>query len=633
MEHRPTPVQRIVVALSTLALVVVGLVVARPADAAPSTARPAASRSSSAHLPGARDGRIKPVIDANFADPAVLRVGRVYHAYATNSGGQNIQHETSTDLVHWTKRADVLPTLGAWVGPCTFTPGGATDHCVWAPDVTPVHGGYVLYYTARDAMAPRQCIGAAFSRSADGPFAPIGTQPLVCPDGERGTPNLGGAIDASTYRENGQLYLLWKSDGNCCSLPATIFLQPLSADGRTLTGPATELIHNDQPFEKAVVEAPKLVKHGGRYYLFYSANDFGGGNYRTGYATASSLTGPYTKSRTELMTTDQFHGTVIGPGGEDLVTTPSGRTAIVFHGWDPTYSYRAMYVSTLDWSSPGQPAGTPHVVAADRRFQAEDGTITDARVVADDTASGLAKVGGLDTTDSSVTVRVWADRAGRSTLGVRYDNGSTDADGVGVPATDAIAVNGRRAGLLTLPNTAWGNWQSAEYRTSLHRGWNTVRLTKSTWYAEIDAIDVYRQAPARPAPPAPTCATTRYEAENGVVTDARVVEDAKASGGAKVGGLDNIDSSVALTVQARRSGRTTIVVRYGNGSLDNSGYPVAATDTVTVNGHDAGVLTFRNTTWDNWQSATYRLRLHAGTNTITFTKKTFYTELDAVDVC
>jgi arabinan endo-1,5-alpha-L-arabinosidase len=76
---------------------------------------------------------IEPVIDANFPDPDILLVGGVYHAYATNDGGQNVQHQTSTDLVHWTPRPDVLPTLGAWVGDCSFAPGGATDRCIWAP--------------------------------------------------------------------------------------------------------------------------------------------------------------------------------------------------------------------------------------------------------------------------------------------------------------------------------------------------------------------------------------------------------------------------------------------------------------------------------------------------------------------
>ncbi len=572
---------------------------------------------------------LAPVINSNFADPDILLVHGVYHAYATNSGGQNIQHQTSTNLVHWTARPDVAPVLGNWVGECSFAPGGATDHCVWAPEVTAVAGGYALYYTARDKLAPRQCIGLSFSTSPNGPFVPVGNDPLVCPDGQRGAPYLGGAIDAATYRENGQLYLLWKADGNCCKLPATIFIQPLSADGRTLTAAPTALITNDQKFEGAVVEAPTLVKRNGTYYLFYSSNDFGGGNYRTGYATATSVTGPYTKSRTELMTTDLFHGTVIGPGGQDVLTNRDGSTSIVFHGWDPTYSYRAMYVSALNFSS----TGIPSVQAADRRYQAEDGVLTDARVAPDDTASGQAKVGGMDNLDSSVTVRIYADRSGPATLGIRYANGSRDASYNGVSATDTVTVNGRNAGTVTLANTAWGNWTMAEYGVRLKKGFNTVTLTKATYYAEIDAVDLYYSRPAPPAVPQPkNQAAVRYEAELGVITHARVVADAGASGGAKVGGLDFADSSVTLAIRASKSGCTTIGIRYGNGSLDRSGYPVVSTDTVKVNGRNAGTVTFANTTWGNWSMLYYQVHLKKGSNTVTLTKSTFYAEIDSVDV-
>ncbi|NYJ74963.1 family 43 glycosylhydrolase [Allobranchiibius huperziae] len=612
-------------------MAVVALALGTPVVAAsPATASPPSPQHGPSGSGHARSAP-RPVIDANFADPDILRVGRVYHAYATNSGGKNIQHETSTDLVHWTARPDALPTLGAWTGPCSFTPGGATDHCVWAPDVSAVPGGYAMYYTARDALAPRQCIGMAFSTSPDGPFTPVGTEPLVCPDGQRGTTDLGGAIDPSTYVENGHRYLLWKADGNCCALPATIYLQPLSADGRTLTGPPTKLISNDLPFEGHVVEAPTLVKHAGTYYLFFSANDFGGGNYRTGYATATSLTGPFTQSHTELMTTDLFHGTVIGPGGQDVITAADGSTKIVFHGWDPTYSYRAMYVSGLSWSR----SGVPSVDSADVRYQAEDGVVTDARVVQDVTASGEAKVGYLDNPDSSVTVRIAADHSGPATLGIRYDNGSRDASGNGVAATDKVAVNGRAAGTVTLRNTAWGNWSTTAYDVRLHRGWNTVTLTKATYYAELDAIDLYRSpvAPDRtPTAPPRGRTPTRYEAEGGVIVDARVIADPSASGGEKVGGLDNADSSVTLTVQRARAGRAILGIRFGNGSLDRSGYPVSSSDLITVDGRRAPDVIFPNTTWDNWSTVYYPVRLHRGSNTITFTKSTFYAELDAVDV-
>lgn len=337
------------------------------------------------------------------------------------------------------------------------------------------------------------------------------------------------------------------------------------------------------------------------------------------------------QSKTELMTTDLFHGTVIGPGGEDAFTTKDGKSAMIFHGWDPTYSYRAMYESTLRWSR----TGVPSVTAADTRYQAEDGTIANARVVSDTTASAGAKVGNLDNTNSSVTLRTSADHYGPATLGIRYDNGSRDAANSGVAATDKVTVNGYPAGTVTLRNTAWGNWMIAPYDVWLHPGMNTVTLTKATYYAEIDAVNVFHkyQLPDRTPTGAPAGVTpTRYEAEGGVITDARVVQDPAASGGAKVGGLDHPDSAVTITVTRARVGRALLGIRYGNGSLDNSGYAVSSTDTVSVNGRKRRNVVFPNTTWDNWSTRFHPVHLHAGTNTITFTNLTFYTELDAIDV-
>src|SRR5688572_2476041 len=42
-----------------------------------------------------------PVIDRDFPDPDVLRVGDAYYAYATNAGGVNVQAARSPDLVRW----------------------------------------------------------------------------------------------------------------------------------------------------------------------------------------------------------------------------------------------------------------------------------------------------------------------------------------------------------------------------------------------------------------------------------------------------------------------------------------------------------------------------------------------------
>lgn len=566
-----------------------------------------------------------PVIDANFADPDILQVGRVFHAYATNDGGDNVQHATSRDLVHWQMQDDVAPVLGAWVDPgCTFSPGGSTDRCVWAPEVAAVAGGFALYYTARDVASGRQCIGVSTATSPDGPFVPVGTGPLVCPAAQ------GGAIDASTYAEFGQLYLLWKADGNCCDLPAVINIQPLSADGRILTGPPVPLITNDQLWEGRVVEAPTLVKHDDTYVLFYSASDFGGGSYKTGYATATSITGPYTKSAGPLMTTESFRGDVIGPGGQDVITLTTGETKIVFHGWDTTYSYRAMYLADLDWSA----SGVPSVEGAATRYEAEAGVVTNARVVSDNRASGAAKVGGMDFPDSSVTFSVYAEKSGPATLGIRFGNGSRDGSGAPVASSDTVTVNGRITGMVMFPHTTWGNWTIVEYGVRLSKGVNTVTLTRATFFAELDAIDVSEGAAPGPSAWTPTGdePATRYEAESGVVVHALVLGDPSASAGAKVGGMDFADSSVSFRVYAAKSGPSTLGIRFANGSLDNSGYPVQSSDRVTVNDRPAGTIVFPHTTWGNWTTIGYDVHLTKGWNTVTLTRVTFYAELDAVDV-
>ncbi|GHH71575.1 hypothetical protein GCM10018793_06990 [Streptomyces sulfonofaciens] len=303
-----------------------------------------------------------PVLDRDFPDPDVVKVGGTYHAYATNGDGKNIRHATSTDLVHWSvAAADALPAVGSWALP--------QASLVWAPDVFDNGSGLTMYYTARDRASDKQCIGAAKAASPDGPFTPVGDGPLVCPAAD------GGAIDPSSYTEDGQRYLLWKNDGNCCGLDTWLHIQPVGRDGTSTTGAAVRLIRQDRPFEGNVIEAPTLVKRDGHYVLIYSAGSYAGDGYATGYAVSAGLTGPYTKAAAPLMTTDSFAGTVRGPGGQDVVTGPDGRDRIVFHGWDPAYRYRALYVADLGWAN-----GYPVVRGSKVVYQAENAAVHDAVV-------------------------------------------------------------------------------------------------------------------------------------------------------------------------------------------------------------------------------------------------------------
>ena len=276
-----------------------------------------------------------PVIDQDFADPDVLHVDGTYYAYATQrrDGSSNVQLATSTDLKTWrVAEQDALPKLPDW----------ATNGRTWAPDVAAVADGYVMYLTAWDIDSARQCIGVARSGSPTGPFRPVGEDSLICPI------RRGGAIDAATYVEqDGTRYLLWKNDGNCCGKPTWVHLQRMSADGLRTTGKAHRLIRQDQAWEGELVEAPTLVRRGSAHVLFYSANFYGDGRYSTGYAVAERLRGPYVKADQPFLTTEST--SITGPGGQDVISDPAGKTYLAFHGWDEAVIYRGMFIAELEW--------------------------------------------------------------------------------------------------------------------------------------------------------------------------------------------------------------------------------------------------------------------------------------------
>ncbi len=277
-----------------------------------------------------------PVIAQNFPDPDTLKVGTTYYAYATNGGGKNIQAAKSSDLVHWTMLDDPLPSLPRW------SHAGFT----WAPEVTTGVDvrHFVMYFVARDVPSGKQCIGVAVGSTPEGPFTSSNPQPLICQLEQ------GGSIDPESFTDSdGSRYVVWKNDGNCCGMVTNLYVQKVSEDGLTFEGTPTKLIHEDQVWEGNLVEAPYLLRHGNKYYLFYSANDYAGGAYAVGYAVADRLLGPYHKPNGPLLKTTTEHGAVIGPGGEDIVNTPDGKSWIIYHSWDPTISVRQMNIDELEW--------------------------------------------------------------------------------------------------------------------------------------------------------------------------------------------------------------------------------------------------------------------------------------------
>jgi hypothetical protein len=204
--------------------------------------------------------------------------------------------------------------------------------------------------------------------------------------------------------------------------------------------------------------------------------------YDVSYATATSLTGPYTKAYRPLVTTDSTDGNVQGPGGADPVTGPDG-VHLIFHGilsYPPTLK-RGMYVADMGWAN-----DYPVVRGSRVRYEGENYYALNDAVIRDN-AAGASQgkvVAKIDYSDSYVTLRVFAPSGGSYNVWVGYANGS--------PATayHSVTVNGSAAGTVSYPVTGWDNWHQSLKGVSLSAGWNTIRFTHNTWYAELDYIEV-----------------------------------------------------------------------------------------------------------------------------------------------
>jgi hypothetical protein len=334
----------------------------------------------------------EPIFNADFADPFALVVGDSVYAYATDTYGSVHIPRAHIPVIAITRATgfsghylgDALPTVPSWT-----VSGYQWAPSVWArPD-----GTYVLYYSTPathpiDCVAKptsygcvetthgpntAMCVSRATSTSPAGPFVDDSTAPFICPYTQ------GGAIDPSIYvRSDGTAWILWKSDGDCCNEPTHIYSQQLSPDGLSTAGPPHKLIGATQPWEGGLVEAPSMIKEGGIYWLFYSANLWGTPNYSIGIAACTSVAGPCVKplDRAWHTSTDSANGQ--GYGGSEFFQT-GDLIWMVHHGLVPgetgDYAHRRLYVDLLVFPLEGLPrvaARAPAAALADATLYDND---------------------------------------------------------------------------------------------------------------------------------------------------------------------------------------------------------------------------------------------------------------------
>ncbi len=226
-------------------------------------------------------GIVNPMLNMNFPDPTVIKVGDNYYAYATNTyyknKSYNIPVAVSTDLKTWRVAGDALPGKPDW----------ATKD-FWAPHV--LFDGklnkYVMFYSGEFGLNTGKCIGVAFSSKPEGPFVDSGA-PIISGPGF-------AIIDPFVFvdpKTNKKL-MYWGS------AEKPIKVQELSDDWKSLlpgSVPKDVIPTSKEAKYDRLVEGAWVDYQDGKYYMYYSGDNCCGvgASYAVLVARSDDAFGPF----------------------------------------------------------------------------------------------------------------------------------------------------------------------------------------------------------------------------------------------------------------------------------------------------------------------------------------------------
>jgi len=258
-----------------------------------------------------------PVVNTDAPDPGVLFYNGLWYMVTTGCSGSSCYPiRRSKDLAHWDQ-------IGFVFGESTLPSWAVGDF--WAPELHVINGRVNCYFSARHTNG-LLTIGGATAKSPEGPFTAF-ANPVMSMD--------FSVIDVNVAYEEGsnKPYLVWKVETDA----TPILCAELNEDGSATVGNPVELIRVNQQWEGPLVEGPWIIYHAPYYYLFYSGNPYNTPNYAVGVARSKSLTGPYEKAATPVMSqiADGAPSHMFtGPGHCSVVHVPdTGADVMVYHSW------------------------------------------------------------------------------------------------------------------------------------------------------------------------------------------------------------------------------------------------------------------------------------------------------------
>lgn len=294
-----------------------------------------------------------------LGDPFLLHAsdGR-YYMYGT-SLADGFEAFVSDDLASWESVGQVYKGAG---------PDQWNLNSFWAPEVYERNGKYYMFFSANDRNNPNNedenfKIGVAVADSPAGPFTDLYDRPVFEPEFPVIDANvLFDAPDGKTYlyfsrccykhpvesevadsvRRAGlydQVEESWiygvelKPDfSGIVGEPVCLLAPPAGMDDSQAEWESRSVLQGEAP--RRWTEGSFIFPYDGRYYMMYSANAYFGGNYAVGYATSDNPLGPFVKSDTNPVLSENVSsgGEVCGTGHNMVLTLPSGEMYTVYHG-------------------------------------------------------------------------------------------------------------------------------------------------------------------------------------------------------------------------------------------------------------------------------------------------------------
>jgi arabinan endo-1,5-alpha-L-arabinosidase len=312
---------------------------------------------------GALAQQTQPVLsgDIRIHDPSVIVVDGTWVAFETGQEGGiyrgAVRIKTSPDGLAWTDAGSVGKGIPKWVREEL----GFQPRNLWAPTISKHGDTYYLFYSASVFGVNTSAIGLATNRAFD-PMAPgegWEDQGIVLKTNARDNYN---AIDP--FRIDTSDGKAWLALGSFWSGIKMVEIDPVS--GKRLEDDVS--LYALASRGGAGIEAPSILEHEGRFYLFVSFDQCCSGvesTYRIMVGRADDITGPYMDADgtpmmagggTELLART---GRFIGPGGQEAFIGPEGGM-LVYHYYDgDDLGVPKLQIAPIRWTEDGWPRLDP----------------------------------------------------------------------------------------------------------------------------------------------------------------------------------------------------------------------------------------------------------------------------------